>query len=361
MERATAIALVPVIGAFVAGRAIVLVAAALADTIVLRNPALTSGADGFLLRSLTSWDGWFYLGIAREGYHAAPVAGVYHDYAFLPLYPMLVRILAAPVPGSEGLVAVILSNLLFALALALLYLLGRDHVGERRAVQACALLAISPFSVMFSMAYGESLFLVLSVGAFLAAERGDRPVAGACLAAATLCRLPGAVLALPIAIVFLRQDGWRPRPSQAWALLGPVAAAGFLAWVAALTGSSSAYSDNQAAWGRDGLATDGPTIASAPTPILLLGVAILCASLFPLVYARADRLRPEYVLLPMLAVGVAFASGSLESIGRYATVAFPLWWLIARPTLMWRRVWPLLSAGLLGSFAIVSFAGYWVP
>ena len=55
-----------------------------------------------LLQSLTSWDGWWYLGIVRDGYHAAPPRRPYHDYAFLPLFPMLVRLLALPSPGWEG-------------------------------------------------------------------------------------------------------------------------------------------------------------------------------------------------------------------------------------------------------------------
>jgi hypothetical protein len=87
-----------------------------------RNPALTSGDGAPLLQSLTSWDGWWYLGIVRDGYHAAPIVDGYHDYAFLPLYPMLVRFLSAPWPEYAGLVAVVLSNLLFVVGLVLVRL-----------------------------------------------------------------------------------------------------------------------------------------------------------------------------------------------------------------------------------------------
>src|SRR4051812_10704207 len=87
------------VAVFVASRLLVAIAALAAETLIVRNAALTSGDGGPILRSLTSWDGWFYLGIIRDGYHAAAVVGTYHDYAFLPLYPVLVRVLAAPWPA----------------------------------------------------------------------------------------------------------------------------------------------------------------------------------------------------------------------------------------------------------------------
>ena len=116
-------------GAFLASRLIVLVAAVVAERLVTRNPALTSGGHAPILTSLASWDGWFYLGIARNGYHAAPVVGAYHDYAFQPLYPGLVALLSAPWPGAADLIAVIISNAAFAVAMVLLYHLGRPMIG----------------------------------------------------------------------------------------------------------------------------------------------------------------------------------------------------------------------------------------
>ena len=82
----------PLVTAFVLSRLVVLLAAVAAEYLLARNPLLTSGDAAPLLRSLTSWDGMYYLGIARDGYHAAAVSGADHDYAFAPLYPMLVRV-----------------------------------------------------------------------------------------------------------------------------------------------------------------------------------------------------------------------------------------------------------------------------
>ena len=115
--------------AFAVSRLVVLAAAIAAETLVTRNPRLTSGADEPLLRSLTSWDGWWYLGIARTGYHAAPLVDNQPDYAFWPLYPAVVRLLSLPWPAFDGLVAVAVSNLAFLVALGLVERLGRLVVG----------------------------------------------------------------------------------------------------------------------------------------------------------------------------------------------------------------------------------------
>ncbi len=153
------------------------------------------------------------------------------------------------------------------------------------------------------------------------------------------------------------------RFSQAWLLLGPIAAAGFLAYVANLAGSLDAYSATQAGWGRTGLGTaDGDAaMGAALGPIQIVLLLTLCASVFLLVYARVDNLRPEYALVPILLLGTTFASGNLESVGRYATVAFPLFWLMAARGPAWRWLWPVSSAGMLAAFALLSFGGYWVP
>ena len=363
-DAGTVAAMSLIFGGFVASRMIVLVSAFLSETILVRNPNLTSGDSGFLLRAFTSWDGWWYMGIAQNGYHVAAIQGAYHDYAFLPLYPVLVRFLSLPVPAATGLIAVVASNALFAVALVLLFELGRRHFGDRRAAMACFLLAISPFSVMFSMAYGESLFLVLSVGSFLAAERGNRRLAGVLLGLSALARLQGAILFLPLWLLFFRQDAHKLKLSQAWVLLGPLAVGGFLLFVAWLTGSFSAYGASQADWGRGvvGSVPSGQTIGATMNPIPITLLVILCATIWPLVYARVDGLRIEYVLIPVLYLGATFVSGDLESIGRYATAAFPLFWLLAnRRTIFWRRGWPAISAGLLGVFSLLSFGGYWTP
>jgi hypothetical protein len=349
---------------FVASRLLIVVAAFVAEALIPRNPLLEPGADGPILRSLTSWDGWYYLGIVRDGYQADPVSGAYSNIAFPPLYPVLIRLLSWPIPGSEGIVAILISNLAFIGALALLVRLGTPYLGRRRATMAAGLLIIYPFASVFAMAYTESLFLLLMVAAFLAAERGHRAWAGIFLALTVLCRLQGIALILPLLIIMLRQDGWRPRPSQAWLLLGPLAGAAFLAYIATVTGAATAFLDAQQAWGREGIGGAAPsgTIAAMFTPYQGALILTLLASSFLLVFRRVDRLRLEYWLVPILFIAAELSSGSLEAVGRITMLAFPLVWILAnRRSAFARRGWPMVSVGLFAIIAVLQFGGYWVP
>jgi hypothetical protein len=353
-----------VIGAFAASRLLVLVAAFAAENLVIRNRALTSGDPAPLLKSLTSWDGIYYLGIAREGYHVAPVAGQYQDLAFPPLFPLVTHVLSLPWPAFTGLISVLVANVAALVGFGLLVRLGEIHLGRERAAIAAGLLAIYPFASAFAMAYSESLFLVLTVGAFLAAERDRRALAGILLALACLARLQGVVLVLPLAILFLRRDGWRPRASLLWLALGPAAVIGFMLYLASLTGSLTAYLDAQRAWGRQGIggAPAGENLGSGLSPYLLALLLTLAWAIFMLVFVRTDRLRLEYALIPVLFIAAEMASGSLEAVGRVTMLAFPYAWILAnRRSTFARAAWPAASAGLFAIIALLSFAGFWVP
>jgi hypothetical protein len=348
----------------VASRILIVIAAVVAEYLIPRNPGLNPGADGPILRSLTSWDGWYYLGIVAGGYQADPVVDAYSNVAFPPLYPALVKLLSLPFPAYAGLVAVLVSNIAFLLALGLLVRLGTPYLGRRKATLAAGLLVIYPFASAFAMAYTESLFLLLMVASFLAVERGHRAWAGLFFALTLLCRLQGLALILPLAMLMLRQDGWRPKASLGWLLLGPIAAVAFLGFVAAVTGSPTAFLDAQQAWGREGLGGAAPdeTLAAGFNPYLGALLITLLATVFLLVFVRADRIPLEYALIPVLFIVAELSSGSLEAVGRITMAAFPLVWILAnRRSVFARRTWPTVSVGLFAIVAVLSFGGYWVP
>jgi hypothetical protein len=152
--------------------------------------------------------------------------------------------------------------------------------------------------------------------------------------------------------------------SQAVVLLGPAAAAAFLAYVAALTGSAGSYGAAQAAWGRAGVGSgaSGTAIASALDLTQLVLVLALVLPLFLLMFRRADRVPWAYAIVPLLYSGAVVASGILESIGRHVTLAFPNAWLLAGRRARWFRVaWPAASAALLFVASLQMFRGYFVP
>ncbi len=288
------------------------------------------------------------------------MAGEYRDVAFAPLYPAIIRVLSAPWPAFAGLISVVFSNVVFLAALGLLARLGTPYLGRRRAALAAGLLAIYPFASAFGMAYTESLFLLFIVAAFLAAERRHRAWAGVFLALAVLSRLQGVGLIVPLWILMLRQDGWRPRASLGWLLLGPLAALGFVLYVGTVTGSPTGFLDAQQAWGRSGIGGAAPdeTIAAKFSPYQAALVLTLLWSAFLLVFRRTDRMRFEYWLVPVVFIAAELSSGSLEAVGRITMLAFPYAWILAnRRSLFMRRAWPVISAGLFTTVAILQFGG----
>jgi hypothetical protein len=291
---------------------------------------------------------------------------------------MLVRTLSIPFPGWEGLVAVVLSNALFVLGLVLLVRLSAPRFGAAVAVRSAGLLAVFPFAAVFSMAYAESLFLVLMLAAFLAAERGRAVAAGVFLALATLTRLQGAALIIPLAWVLWDNAG-RPtpvhkaiRPSWLALLLGPAAAVGAYAWVIWLTGDAGSYAAAQGAWGRSGLGGDATgTLGGALTNTAAIAVlftqavnfvVLVWAMAVYLLFRRRDRIPGSYQSVPVLFFVMVFLSGSIQSIGRLLMPAFPLQWMLAkRGGIGGRVLWPAFSVLALFGLSVAMFAGWFVP
>jgi hypothetical protein len=229
---------------------------------------------------------------------------------------------------------------------------------------SAGLLVIYPFASVFAMAYSESLFLLLMLATFLAAERRHRAWAGIFFALTVLSRTQGVALILPLVILMLRQDGWRPKLSMTWLALGPLAAAAFLVYITGVTGSATAFLDATHAWGRMGIgnAEPGTTMGAAFTPYLGALLLTLLATTFLFVFIRVDRIPIEYALLPILPIVADLLSGSLESVGRHTMAGFPLLWILAnRRSIAMRRGWPIVSAGLFALVAVLSFGGYFVP
>jgi hypothetical protein len=114
------------------------------------------------------WDGAWYRAIALGGYPSTlPVdsAGnvAQNAWAFMPAYPYLVRGLMTVTGTSFELVAIVVS-LLFGWGAALLFrsLLGR-FLPAGTATFAAVLFCVAPVSIMFQVAYAESMGLLLLV------------------------------------------------------------------------------------------------------------------------------------------------------------------------------------------------------
>ncbi len=123
-----------------------------------------------LFGAVGMWDSIWYRQIALQGYDPA----LFHANtpAFSPLWPGCLWLLRQVTWWIDlNYSGALLSTLLFAVGLCMLYRLTDDLLGRAIARRAVLYLAISPLAFVFSMVYAESLFLVLAVGSFLLIER----------------------------------------------------------------------------------------------------------------------------------------------------------------------------------------------
>jgi hypothetical protein len=173
--------------------------------------------------------------------------------AFFPLYPLTVRAVSF-LFGSTVVAGLVVSAAAFLAALVALWRLADLELGSGAAGRTVWLLALFPASLFFSAIYAESLFLALSVGAFLAARQGRWARAALLGAAAGATRNTGAFLIVPLALFY-----WQSRPGPArrpdrdalWLLLAPVGALAFAAYQWAHFGDPLTGAHAERWWGRE--------------------------------------------------------------------------------------------------------------
>ena len=225
--------------------------AAYAVALSLHLPLLTlmNTADGSgIAQRLSSWDGAFYLDIARHGYpHGFSPAGqpTGNALAFFPAYPALIRVVHTVTPlgyGDSGLAAAQLAAIVALFAVHRLITALYDH---RTATVTTVLVAcVQPMSLVFFMTYGESLFLALAATSLLAAYRRSWLTAGVLALLAGLTRPAAAALAAAV-MAAAGQWMWRERRLDGRALaaiaLSCAGTPAYLLWVGLRAGRLDAF------------------------------------------------------------------------------------------------------------------------
>jgi Mannosyltransferase (PIG-V) len=166
------------------------------------------------------WDSGWFLQIAEDGYSHPSFTP-----AFFPLYPALVGAVGRVLGSHYVLAGTLVSLAACAAAFVLLYRLGRVLLDEAAARRAVLYLAIFPTAVFLGAVYSESLYLALTIGAFLAAERGRFGVAGLTGGLALLTRPVGVALLPALALL-----AWRSADRRGALLRLAAAPAAFLAY-----------------------------------------------------------------------------------------------------------------------------------
>jgi len=328
------------------------------------------------------WDSEWYLLIADVGYAGPEVERQFEGLSvgyepeaaagFLPLYPLLIRMLS-PLLGGVG-AGVLISNLCLAAALVLLFRLtsreaGGGDKGRTAGLAACAALLVYPMSLFLSAVYAESLFLVLSLAVFCLAREGRFAWAGLAGACAAITRPFGVLLVLPVALEWweLRRQGRASASAWVWTLPIPAALGGFMVYCANRFGEPDAFLARQTRW-RGGMSGPwrafvrwweaGPAAHGAHDSTLELCIALAFVAALPFI---VRRLRAPLSAYAVVAILLPLCS-TLWSFGRFALTVFPVFMLAGISWAEGRRRLVLaygFAGATLSGLLMALYANWW--
>jgi hypothetical protein len=271
------------------------------------SAATIDGGDGFA-KFLQAWDGNMYRRIVTDGYPGSLPLDYAGDveknpWAFLPLYPLLVRGLMA-VGGLGFLPAgVLVAVVCGGGATLLLHRVLLQQFGERSAFWGALFFCFSPLSFVLQVTYAESTFLLFVFGSLLALQRRRYAVLTVLGVIAAFAH-PGA-LAIPAALgvgylLRLARREWMPaREHSAIITSGILMSLAGFAWpvvAAVTTRTPGAYFDTEMAWWSDYLGSTGfvpftPWFRFAQNYLGLGGTLLVVAVLAAVAWCFAFRSR----------------------------------------------------------------------
>ena len=318
------------------------------------------------------WDTLHYQAIAERGY------GAFDSALFVPpLYPGLIRLTSRLIGTDSLLSALIVSNVAALAGMAAFYSLARAEAADpSRARRAVLYLSIFPTGFFWFAGYTESLLLLFSSVALLAARRSRWLVSGLAAGLAALSRLTGALLIVPVgasALLAVRKDrSWRPIVAAGGALLGALAFPLYV-WLG-MGLSPLAPIEVQAARAQGGFAFPGVNLTIAIqrlaggeanfADLFDLALLLLFIGLAVPVWRQLSRpLALFYLGYLLLYLSRVAEIAPLLGMARYVLVLFPAYLVLAgwgRRPWIHRLIVYLSAAGLLllsGQFAIWGWVG----
>jgi hypothetical protein len=248
---------------------LIYVAARVVSTVIILAIAAGQGANPWTgphpgyFDFASIWDGHWYYIVAVTGYpEQLPLTAEgrvgENAWAFMPVYPFLVRALMVVTTLSWPVVSVAVS-VIAGLGAALVFykLMLRVLADSRTAMFSVVLFCVAPVSALFQLSYAESLYTFLLVlGLYLVVERRYGMLVPV-IAVMALTRPSGLAFALflglHVIVRFMTRHTapfpWRERISVS--LIAVFSAVMGLLWpaiAAVVTGDLMAYTDTELAW-----------------------------------------------------------------------------------------------------------------
>ncbi|MHC3471616.1 hypothetical protein ACYF6T_23375 [Streptomyces sp. 7R007] len=360
----------PAPAATLAGALGLFLAARLLGVAVLALVAWSTGRRPLALLG-RSWDSQWYLGIAAHGYghvvHLRPGV-VFDDLAFFPLYPALVRAVAALSPLGWGAAGLVVSWLAAGVAACGIHALGVRLHGRAVAAALVLVWGLLPHSVVLSMAYTEPVLTALAAWSLYAVLEHRWLWAGALAALAGLSRPNGFAVAAAV-LAAAACEVWRGRGKVAHSLwtgaaLAPLGWAAYVLWAGRRAGDPlRGYFAVQRRWGsrfdfgRGSLRFVRHLLLHGDRFVFPMTMVIVAAAVVLYALLLVDRAPlPLLVYAGVLLLVALGGSGFFESKPRFLLPAFPLLLPLARALVRTARARPWHATVVVGALAGLSFA-----
>lgn len=324
--------------------------------LILRTLIYTQGTVDFsaILRDWVRWDANNYIRIATLGYDGYYENGMATTLVFFPLYSWIMKLFHLFIPSIEA-CGLIVSSICYGLGCVFLHALVSIDYNEKIAKRAVILISVFPFSFFFGAIMPESVFFFTGCACMYFARRRRFVVSGIFGALASLSRMQGLLLAVffvtewlnaykPFALI--RKKDFSNLCKNIFTkltpvLIMPVGTLIYLYQNYKVTGDAFKFLEYQEAVWSQHAQYFGVTVADNWERIInefFTGTSALCIWLpqfvlfflccATLIYGIRNH-KSGYILFLVLYLVMNYTPSFLLSGGRYMTVAFPMFIILA--------------------------------
>lgn len=304
------------------------------------RPIYENSLVGKIFGGLSLFDASSYLTIAKDGYENARIGVT----AFFPFYPIIIRYISYPFRlFTDNVFSIIIIGTLFnvfclAFSLNFLKKIIKIDYPEKVAQYSQFILLLFPFSFFFLSLYTESIFLLAIISSFYFARNKRWLLACIIAIFASAIRLPGILLAPALFIEFLNQSNWsikKSLPKILWVLITPLGAILYFIYIQMFRGGLYLYFEAYKQSWPDRKFTPF-FFSSIFDPIIelikfksirpndILGLLIVALTIFVIYLFYKYKIRASYIVFSILNFVLPLLTGTVESIGRYYMVVFPI-------------------------------------
>lgn len=324
----------------------------------------------FIFSNLSGWDAHHYLYLAQNWY--VSVGDQANYIVFPPLYPLLIKATTL-ITNNYLASALLISNLAFVAAGVVFYKLLRIDHSKKFSLNTVFLLSIFPTAYFFSLAYTESLFLLLVVLTMYFARKDKWLLAGFISALAILTRHLGIILIPVVLFEWYRSNSKRSIKALVEILLPPSLSVLLYLMINKTTlGDYFAFSKILKNHWHKGFSLPWNGIENAfevakgsfNSHSFMIGVieVVFAISAWILAIVGLKKVRTSYAIYTILGTLIFTSTGFLLSTPRYF-LSIPTLFIIINTILNKneeiKNLWVVISIMLLSYFTLLYAAGGW--